>query len=57
MYDGRRLYHQVLKMVKETVSSFGKTGTLELLSSVVALCLHEVANAQNSFAAPNNHFL
>jgi hypothetical protein len=39
------------------VSSFGKTGTLELLSSVVALCLHEVANAQNSFAAPNNHFL
>jgi hypothetical protein len=44
VYDGRRQYHQALKMVNRSMSNSHAHGTLDLLTSVVALCLHEVDN-------------
>jgi hypothetical protein len=45
VYYGRQLYVQALNMVNMTISSCGSAGVSETLSSVVALCLHEVKNS------------
>jgi len=43
---GRRLYLQALSMVNTTISGCSSTSVSETLSSVVALCLHEVRSAR-----------
>ncbi|KAF2666328.1 hypothetical protein BT63DRAFT_416715 [Microthyrium microscopicum] len=42
IHDGRRRYVSALNTVKSTVNSSGATSIIDTLSSVVALCLHEV---------------
>lgn len=55
VYDGRRQYHQALKMVNRSMSNCGAHGTLDLLNSVVALCLHEVDSLPTRSLSPTDY--
>jgi hypothetical protein len=45
LYDGRSLYLRALKMVNNSITGSDSLASIETLSSVVALCLHEVREA------------
>jgi hypothetical protein len=53
VYYGRRQYLQALHLVNTNIGRCRSTAVAETISSIVALCLHEVNSSQHSPYAPD----
>lgn len=50
VHDGSRLYGQSLKMLNTILADSSRYGVIEAISSVIALCFHEVSRCISSLA-------